>query len=135
MMEHEEITVRPADGRDLETLVAFNLAMALETEAKELEADVLRAGVESLLSEPRYGFYVVAERAGAGEVVGSLMVTYEWSDWRNGLFWWIQSVYVTRQFRRRRVPQRDSLQVRQLRMRHQSRDEPICLGRVLDGPS
>ncbi len=107
-MEHaEEITLRLAGGADVDALVAFNRAMALETEARELAVEVLHAGVENLLREPRYGFYVVAEHRAAdteaAQVVGSLMVTYEWSDWRNGLFWWIQSVYVKPQFRRRGI--------------------------------
>ena len=107
MRQTEEISLRPADERDVESLVEFNRAMARETESKELDAAVLRAGVENLLREPRYGFYVVAEGVGPedgrAEVVGSLMVTYEWSDWRNGLFWWVQSVYVRPQFRRRGI--------------------------------
>lgn len=104
-MEHrEEIILRHAAARDLDKLVEFNRAMARETESLELDELVLRAGVEKLLREPRYGFYVVAERG--VEVVGSLMVTYEWSDWRNGLFWWIQSVYVTPPFRRRGIYRR-----------------------------
>ena len=109
MEQAEKVLLRLADGRDVETLVEFNRAMARETEAKELDADVLRDGIRNLLGEPRYGFYVVAERSGAGtegaaaNVVGSLLVTYEWSDWRNGLFWWVQSVYVKPQFRRRGI--------------------------------
>jgi ribosomal protein S18 acetylase RimI-like enzyme len=108
MEQSEEIRLRLAEARDLEALVEFNRAMALETEGRELDTGVLRAGVEGLLREPRHGFYVVAEASDGpqGEVVGSLMVTYEWSDWRNGLFWWIQSVYVTRPFRRRGIYRR-----------------------------
>lgn len=101
-----EITLRLADARDVDALVEFNRAMARETEEKELAPGVLTAGVESLLKNPVYGFYVVAEAADDGgqtKMAGSLMVTYEWSDWRNGLFWWIQSVYVRPQFRRRGV--------------------------------
>ena len=101
--------MRLADAGDARTLVEFNRAMARETEAKELAVDLLTAGVENLLKNPRYGFYVVAEYGGQdnqGEVVASLMVTYEWSDWRNGLFWWIQSVYVKPEFRRQGVYRR-----------------------------
>lgn len=93
--------IRPAGSGDVETLVAFNRAMAWETERKELPADTVRAGVRSLLARPAYGFYALADVA--GEAAGALMVTYEWSDWRNGLFWWIQSVYVKPAFRRRGV--------------------------------
>ncbi|MGB7922395.1 MAG: GNAT family N-acetyltransferase [Pyrinomonadaceae bacterium] len=105
-----EWRLRLADERDAPAIVEFNRAMARETEAKELAVDILSAGVESLLKNPRYGFYVVAEHSdapeSAGETVASLMVTYEWSDWRNGLFWWIQSVYVKPEFRRQGVYRR-----------------------------
>ena len=101
--------LRLADERDVRALMEFNLAMARETESKDLAVDVLTAGVEYLLRNPRHGFYVVAEHDKAerrGEVIGSLMVTYEWSDWRNGVFWWIQSVYVKPEFRRQGVYKR-----------------------------
>ncbi|HEX8851979.1 MAG TPA: GNAT family N-acetyltransferase [Pyrinomonadaceae bacterium] len=115
----EEIAVRRADERDVDALVEFNRAMARETEAKELDADILRAGVRGLLAEPRHGFYLVAERRASGddtraEVVGSLMVTYEWSDWRDGLFWWVQSVYVSPRLRRRGVYRRLYQHVKEL---------------------
>jgi ribosomal protein S18 acetylase RimI-like enzyme len=105
---NREWRLRLAEARDKDALVEFNRAMARETEAKDLAVEVLDAGVENLLRSPQHGFYVVAEYySGAqeshGEVVASLMVTYEWSDWRNGLFWWIQSVYVKPQFRRQGV--------------------------------
>jgi ribosomal protein S18 acetylase RimI-like enzyme len=83
-------------------LVAFNAAMALETEQKRLDQAVLTAGVRGLISHADYGFYLVAEDE-AGAAVGCLMVTYEWSDWRNGLFWWVQSVYVDAAHRGRGV--------------------------------
>jgi GNAT superfamily N-acetyltransferase len=101
---NREWRLRLAEARDTQALVEFNRAMARETEAKELAVDVLTAGVENLLRSPQYGFYVVAEYD--GEVVASLLVTYEWSDWRNGLFWWIQSVYVRPEFRRQGVYRR-----------------------------
>ena len=97
----KDIEVRLADGGDAERIAGFNIAMALETEGKELSPEVVRRGVEGLFEKPEYGFYVVAEIA--GEVVGSLMITYEWSDWRCGMFWWIQSVYVQPGFRRQGV--------------------------------
>lgn len=102
---NQDISIRLADARDLETLVQFNQAMARETEAKELDQDVLTAGVKNLLGNNQHGFYVVAEQSDSKsiEVIGSLMVTYEWSDWRNGLFWWIQSVYIKPRFRRRGI--------------------------------
>jgi len=95
------IAVRPATLADLDLLVDFNLAMARESEDKGLDPARLRRGVTSLLQTPGDGFYLVAEAA--GRPAGSLMVTYEWSDWRNGRFWWIQSVYVAPDWRRQGV--------------------------------
>src|SRR5688572_3155055 len=86
------VFVRFARQDDSDTIVRFNSAMAKETESKELIADVITEGVKALLAKPELGFYLIAEQNGT--VVGSLMVTTEWSDWRNGSFWWIQSVYV-----------------------------------------
>ncbi len=86
------LTIRPATPADEAVLVAFNTAIAWETEHKRLDPAVLAAGVRAVLADPARGFYTVAERN--GEVVGQMMVTFEWSDWRNGWFWWVQSVYV-----------------------------------------
>ncbi len=94
------VTVRPAKAEDAEALVRFARAMARETEGKALTGTV-EEGVRALLDTPRYGFYLVAEVDGAR--AGALMVTYEWSDWRGGLLWWIQSVYVRPAYRRRGV--------------------------------
>jgi ribosomal protein S18 acetylase RimI-like enzyme len=83
------------DGRpdDAPTLVELNARMALETEGKALDRATLTRGVERVLRDRALGRYFVVERA-EGDVVGCLMVTREWSDWRDGHFWWIQSVYV-----------------------------------------
>jgi ribosomal protein S18 acetylase RimI-like enzyme len=93
--------IRLARRGDAAPLIAFNSAMALETEAKELFPAVIGAGVRHLLAHPNSGFYLVAEEK--KEVVGALMITKEWSDWRNGDFWWIQSVYVRADYRGRGV--------------------------------
>ena len=92
---------RKAVAGDAATLARFNRAMALETESKSLPMETLLPGVRGVLEDPRHGFYVVAEKG--SEIAGSLLVTYEWSDWRNGRLWWIQSVYVRPEFRRRGV--------------------------------
>ena len=97
----KEITIRQATSADTEVLVEFNCSMAWETERTELAKNLVTAGVKALLDQPQRGFYLVAERSGS--VVGALMVTSEWSDWRNGLFWWIQSVYVRDDCRRQGV--------------------------------
>jgi ribosomal protein S18 acetylase RimI-like enzyme len=94
-------TIRTAQPGDADTIAGFNSAMAWETEGKRLLPEVVGAGVRRLISEPALGFYLVAQ-AGA-DVVGCLLVTTEWSDWRNGRFWWIQSVYVAPGWRRRGV--------------------------------
>jgi ribosomal protein S18 acetylase RimI-like enzyme len=98
------IKIRRAIRRDAPALIAFNSAMALETEGKRLMPRVIGAGVRGLLRRPDSGFYTVAELG--GEVIAALMVTKEWSDWRNGDFWWIQSVYVRPEHRRRGVYKR-----------------------------
>jgi len=94
--------IRPATLADVETLVAFNAAMALETEDKRLDPNLLERGVVGLIENPSRGKYLLACDDG-GRVVGQLMYTFEWSDWRNGDVWWIQSVYVAPEFRRRGV--------------------------------
>lgn len=96
-----EILIRLAEMRDALAITEFNRAIALETEQKELIPEVISKGVDKLLNNPDLGFYVVAERD--NEVIGSLMVTPEWSDWRNGLFWWIQSVYIKPNERRKGI--------------------------------
>lgn len=90
--------IRPATTDDLDVLARFNEAMAKETENKTLDPDTIRNGIQTMLNEQRQGFYRVAERD--DRVVGSLMITTEWSDWRNATFWWIQSVYVRPDARR-----------------------------------
>ena len=93
--------LRLAGSADADVLVEFNCAMALETEGKQLLPEVIGAGVRGLLEERGSGFYVVAEEE--GKVLGALLVTKEWSDWRNGDFWWIQSVYVRPEWRRKGI--------------------------------
>ena len=87
-----EITVRLAQREDAEFLVRGNAEMALETEHLSLDLDRLRDGVHALFDQPSRGQYWIAEIE--GRRAGQMMITYEWSDWRNGNFWWIQSVYV-----------------------------------------
>ena len=95
------IHIRPATAGDIPVLVTFQQAMASETEDKGLDAHRLQRGIEHLIHHPQEGFYLMAEVE--GEPAGSLMVTFEWSDWRNGRFWWIQSVFVNEAHRRRGV--------------------------------
>ncbi len=86
------LVIRIATKSDVTDLVSFNQAMALETEGKQLEDAVLLKGVSAVFEDAKKGFYLVAEEN--GRIIGGLMVTTEWSDWRNGWFWWIQSVFI-----------------------------------------
>jgi len=99
------LIVRPAMPKDVDALVRFSTAMALETERRRLDETRLRRGTQAVLDSPSRGFYTVAELTDRSPrlVVGQLLVTFEWSDWRNAMFWWIQSVYVDAAWRRRGV--------------------------------
>ena len=92
------IVVRAGSAADLDFIVDCNARLARETEHKDLDPAKLRPGVESLLAAPAKGRYFIAELD--RRPVGQIMLTTEWSDWRNGFFWWIQSVYVMPQARR-----------------------------------
>ena len=92
---------REAAPFDVATIADFQVAMALETEELDLDREACTRGVQALFDDPSRGRYFLAESGGA--VIASLMITYEWSDWRNGNVWWIQSVYVRPEFRRQRV--------------------------------
>ncbi|HLI16714.1 MAG TPA: GNAT family N-acetyltransferase [Rhodanobacteraceae bacterium] len=92
------IIIRTAKPEDVPFLVECNAAMAHETEHKALDRDVLTRGTRAVFDDPKRGFYLVAERG--DEAVGCLLITYEWSDWRNGDWWWFQSVYVVPRARR-----------------------------------
>ena len=89
--------IRQAMPQDAAELAEFNIGIVRETESFELIPEVIRAGVENMIANPDKGFYLVVELDNG--IQASLMVTYEWSDWRNGTFWWIQSVYVRPEYR------------------------------------
>src|SRR5690554_3741641 len=93
--------VRKAKSEDLNSILLFQLAMAKETENIDLEHDVVKKGVSAVLEDPSKGYYYVAEKE--GKVIGSLLTTFEWSDWRNGTILWIQSVYIMPEYRRKGV--------------------------------
>ena len=94
----EGLVTRVATLADIEPLVAGNIALARESEALHLDAGTVRAGVRAVLERRAPGEYWVVESA--GRVVAQLLITYEWSDWRNRIVWWIQSVYVAPERRR-----------------------------------
>lgn len=87
-----DIRIRPARMQDASVIADYNRALARETEGRDLDPERIGPGVVAVLEDATKGRYLVAERDGV--VIGQLMVTFEWSDWRNGMFWWIQSVYV-----------------------------------------
>jgi GNAT superfamily N-acetyltransferase len=93
--------VRPARPDDAATIVEFNRRLAHESENVVLDPQILAPGVAAILADGNRGRYFVAEQAGS--IIGQLMITYEWSDWRNGWIWWLQSVYVHADFRRNGV--------------------------------
>ncbi len=105
------VTIRKATAEDAPLIAGFNVAMARESEDRALDAALLERGVRHVVLEPGDGFYLVAEVD--SEAAGSLLVTYEWSDWRNGCFWWIQSVYVLPEYRRRGIYSRMHARVRE----------------------
>ena len=96
-----DLIIRYATPEDADVIAGFNVALALETENLALDPPTVLGGVTRLLENRELGFYVVAEIG--GKIAGCLMITYEWSDWRNGVIWWVQSVYVVPPFRRRGV--------------------------------
>ncbi|GJL54334.1 MAG: hypothetical protein NPIRA02_14660 [Nitrospirales bacterium] len=106
VQQQENILIRDAVLSDVECLVEFNAALALETEGRSLDRSVLQAGVQAIFEQPSRGFYLIAEvhiEPSKPVVVGQLLITFEWSDWRNANFWWIQSVYVHQDWRQQGV--------------------------------
>ena len=101
LSSESELQIRPAVLDDWPVIADFNTRLADETEGKHLDPDTIAKGVRRLLSEPQRGRYFVA--CLAGRVVGQIMHTSEWSDWRNGEIWWLQSVYVRSEFRQRGI--------------------------------
>ncbi len=99
MPPNNEIHIRKATPDDARQIADFNREMAFETEGARLGPETTLAGVRRMIQDRNLGFYLVAESG--REIVASLMITTEWSDWRNGVFWWIQSVYVMPRWRRK----------------------------------
>jgi len=93
-----EFAVRPANLSDADVIVDFNARLAQETEHLTLDPALLALGVQAVLADPAKGRYWLAQTD--GRIIGQISLTYEWSDWRNGWFWWIQSVYVLAEYRR-----------------------------------
>jgi GNAT superfamily N-acetyltransferase len=98
------LLIRKAKFEDLERIVDFDIQMAKETEEKILEKNVAREGVKAVLNNELKGFFLLAEEnKGGKKICGQLMITFEWSDWRNKNIWWVQSVFVDENYRNRKV--------------------------------
>jgi GNAT superfamily N-acetyltransferase len=93
--------IRKAKNQDLATLVKFNQALVWEARGEELEPQVLTQGIQAVLSDSNRGFYTVVEVE--NEPIAAALVTFEWSDWRNAWFWWLQDVYVQPSYRQQGI--------------------------------
>jgi GNAT superfamily N-acetyltransferase len=94
------IQIRDASPADVDSIVRFNQGLAWETESRHLPDDVLRQGILAALnSDKRIRYWVAVDSDNVAQPVGQAGVTYEWSDWRNGWIWWLQSVYVEPDYR------------------------------------
>lgn len=91
------MNIRKALNKDIDVIARYNYNLAYETENKILDMNILTRGIEAIINDENKGIYHVCEIN--GEVVGQIMYTFEWSDWRNGTFLWIQSAYVNKEFR------------------------------------
>jgi Acetyltransferases len=110
------ITIRKAIPADAPSIVDFQLKMAWETEHLALDPETVTKGVKAVFAVPSRGQYYVADSS--GKVVASLLITYEWSDWRNCTVWWFQSVYVVPEFRRQGIFRKMYTYVRKLSEDH-----------------
>ena len=115
------LIIRKASNNDINTIVTFNYLMAKETETILLDKNIVKLGVKSVITDPSKAQYWIAENN--NEIIGQLMITYEWSDWRNGDMWWISSVYVTENFRRRGV-----FSALYKHIEHMAKENPGCCG-------
>lgn len=95
------ISIRPATFQDIGTIADYQLNLAAETEHLLLDKNLVTVGIEALFADPGKGVYYIAEEEGIN--IGCFLITYEWSDWRNGTVWWLQSVYVDQSCRRKGV--------------------------------
>jgi ribosomal protein S18 acetylase RimI-like enzyme len=95
------VSIRKATVTEIQTLIDFQLRLARETENLELDSTTLKKGMQAMFQDPAKGVYYVAEDG--QQIVGCFMITFEWSDWRNGMVWWLQSVYVIDSYRKHGV--------------------------------
>jgi GNAT superfamily N-acetyltransferase len=95
------ITIQKAEPQHIDVLIDFQQRLAHESEGVVLDASTLRKGMQALFADPGKGFYNIV--SDDGEIVACHMITYEWSDWRNGMVWWLQSVYVKESHRKKGI--------------------------------
>lgn len=110
------IIIRKATVSDTEIIIDFQVQMAWETEKLELNPDIVNSGVRAVFNKLHCGEYWVAEEDGI--VISSLLITYEWSDWRNSDVWWIQSVYVLPAYRRKGIFKAMYLRIKNEAVKH-----------------
>ncbi len=103
-MTKSEVIVRSAETKDVLRIAEFNIAMAKETENEMLDPKTVAEGVKEVIEDSGKGFYLVAETKDSNqEIVGQVLVTFEWSDWKNKNLWWLQSVYVAPSYRKNKI--------------------------------
>jgi len=95
------ISIREAKEKDISILIDFQQRLANESEGVKLDGTILHAGLQAMFDDPAKGIYYVVEDG--EEIIGCHLITYEWSDWRNGLIWWLQSVYVKESHRKKGI--------------------------------
>lgn len=95
------ISIRPSKYEDIGVIAGFQVKLADETESIALDKQLVSTGIKALFGDPGKGVYYVAEAR--EEIIGCFLITYEWSDWRNGMIWWLQSVYVKESHRKQGV--------------------------------
>ena len=95
------ISIRPSRYSEIDAIADFQIRLAQETENIVLDKQLVSTGIEALFADPAKGIYYVAEFQ--DEIIGCFLITYEWSDWRNGMVWWLQSVYVAESVRKQGV--------------------------------
>jgi GNAT superfamily N-acetyltransferase len=110
------IIVRKATPEDAPSIIDFQLKMAWETEHVSLDPDTVRKGVNAVFKDHSRGQYYISDDNGT--VIASLLITYEWSDWRNCNVWWFQSVYVLPDYRRKGIFRKMFNQIKQLAEEH-----------------
>ncbi|PAX54100.1 GNAT family N-acetyltransferase [Brunnivagina elsteri] len=100
-MNQRNCIIRKAELEDLSTIVSFNQSLAMEVRGEKLESEIITSGVEAVLKDSNRGFYTLVEIE--SKIIAIALITFEWSDWRNAWFWWLQDVYVEPSYRQQGI--------------------------------